>query len=146
MNFVTTLTSWLEPYHNHTRPPPAAVLAEATKHNNPKLLRGTEFPPQNGNGTNGHAKKVEEAPPITDAPEGVPKFFDGKCPRSVHISGRFSRVPLDMSARFESLVKNGRLPSEILHAVTLTQEVVAVYVLIYNSTNKRNLRHFCCST
>lgn len=84
MNYVTTLTGWLEPYHNHTRPPPAAVLAEATKHNNPKAIKGAEHSPQNGNGTNGHAKKAEEAPPITGAPEGLSKFFDGKRLGSVH--------------------------------------------------------------
>ena len=135
INFVTTLTSWLEPYHNHTRPLPAAVLAEATKHSNSKSLRGTELPPQNGNGTNGHAKKAEEAPPITDPPEGVSKFFDGEWPRFILLVG-FHALPSDMNARFKSLVENGRLPSEILHAVTLTQEVDTVYILIHDSTDE----------
>lgn len=81
MNYATALADWLEPYHDHARPPPSVVLAEAAKLAEQKTghpLKGVEIPPKNGNGNaNGSAKKDEEAPPITEAPELVVRFFDG---------------------------------------------------------------------
>lgn len=75
--YADALTEWLEPYHDHVRPPPAVVLAEAAKQTELKTghpLKGVEIPLQNGN-FNG--KKDEEAPPIKEAPELVSKFFEG---------------------------------------------------------------------
>lgn len=81
VNYATALADWLEPYHDHARPPPSVVLAEAAKLAEQKTghpLKGVEIPPKNGNGNaNGSAKKDEEAPPITEAPELVVRFFDG---------------------------------------------------------------------
>lgn len=77
LEFATALTEWLAPYHDFTRPPPSAVLAEAvelTKLRTGQALRGIEIPP-NGNG---NAKKDEDCPPIRDAPEIVTKYFDGE--------------------------------------------------------------------
>jgi N-terminal acetyltransferase B complex non-catalytic subunit len=83
-NYVTALADWLEPYHNYTRPSPAAVLAEAVKQNSTKSsTKGVQPNPQNGPTTNGHTKKEMEAPPVKDAPETVPKFFDG----IIHLTG-----------------------------------------------------------
>jgi N-terminal acetyltransferase B complex non-catalytic subunit len=80
-NYASALADWLEPYHDHARPPPAVVLAEASKMAEAKTgypLKGVEVP-KNGNTTptNGSAKKDEEAPPVVDAPELVGQFFDG---------------------------------------------------------------------
>ncbi len=31
VNYADSMAEWLEPYHDHTRPPPHVVLAEASK-------------------------------------------------------------------------------------------------------------------
>jgi N-terminal acetyltransferase B complex non-catalytic subunit len=93
VNYAKSLADWLEPYHDHARPPPAVVLAEAAKLAELKTghpLKGVEIPPRNGNGNpNGFTKKDEEAPPVTDAPAAVTGYFDGKsivkcCPLYEH--------------------------------------------------------------
>jgi N-terminal acetyltransferase B complex non-catalytic subunit len=76
-DYIAALANWLEPYHNHIRPSPAAVLAEATKGLSSKVQKAAEVRLQNGPATNGHTKKDEEAPPVKEAPEAVSKFFDG---------------------------------------------------------------------
>jgi N-terminal acetyltransferase B complex non-catalytic subunit len=78
-NYATALAEWLEPYHDHARPPPATVLAEAMKHSEQKTgkpLKGIELPLENSN-TNGDSKKDEEAPSVTPPPAVVTCFFDG---------------------------------------------------------------------
>ncbi|KAJ6630878.1 actin cytoskeleton organization protein [Mycena sp. CBHHK59/15] len=114
INYANALADWLEPYHDHARPPPAVVLAEAAKLAELKTghpLKGVEIPPKNGNGTaNGSAKKEEEAPPVTDAPTLVLKYFD------------------DMKTRFEE-VKAVPSPSLALHVATLMQEAFLVFVI-----------------
>jgi N-terminal acetyltransferase B complex non-catalytic subunit len=81
VNYANALADWLEPYHDHARPPPSVVLAEAAKLAESKTghpLKGVEIPPKSGNGTpNGSTKKDEEAPPINEAPEIVVRYFDG---------------------------------------------------------------------
>ena len=77
-NYVTALADWLEPYHNHTRPPPAAVLAEAVRHTDIKSSsKNVQINTLNGSPGNGHTKKEVEVPPVKEAPEIVSKFFDG---------------------------------------------------------------------
>lgn len=111
LEFATALTEWLAPYHDFTRPPPSAVLAEAaeqTKLRTGHALKGVELPP-NGSGTNGNAKKDEDCPPIQDAPEAVTNYFD------------------NMAARFDEVINGGFLPYEVLHVVTLTQEAFILF-------------------
>lgn len=77
MDYGSALAEWLEPYHDHARPPPAVVLAEAAKQTEIKTghpLKGVRLP-QNGTSTNGNGKK-EEAPPVKEPPELVSQFFD----------------------------------------------------------------------
>ncbi|KAJ7235444.1 actin cytoskeleton organization protein [Mycena haematopus] len=110
VNYATALADWLEPYHDHARPPPSVVLAEAAKLAEQKTghpLKGVEIPLKNGNGS---AKKEEEAPPITDAPELVVRFFD------------------DMKTRFEA-VKDASSPSVALHVASLMQEAFLLLVV-----------------
>jgi len=76
-DYAMAVAGWLEPYHNHIRPSPAAVLSGAKQNHGPKALKAAELPTQNGSGTNGHTKRDEEAPPIKEAPELVSQFFDG---------------------------------------------------------------------
>ena len=77
MRFADALANWLEPHHDHVRPPPAFVLAEAAKQTELKTgrpLKGLEIPPP----TNGNPwKKDEEAPPVEEPPALLTSFFDG---------------------------------------------------------------------
>ncbi|KAH7922099.1 hypothetical protein BV22DRAFT_1037860 [Leucogyrophana mollusca] len=114
LDWATALGDWLEPYHDHTRPPPAAVLAEASKQSELKTglpLRGIDVKPLNGEASNGHPKKDEEAPPVKEAPELVSKYFES------------------MGARFKELLDGKALPSELLHVATITQEAFILFAV-----------------
>lgn len=109
-DYAMALSDWLAPYHDYIRPPPSAVLAEAAKQTELKTgfpLKGVELP-KNGSATNGHAKKDkdEEPPAVSAPPDSLSKYFD------------------DMSLRFKEALESDRLPSELLHLVTLTQEAL----------------------
>lgn len=75
--FADALANWLEPYHNHARPPPAVVLAEAIKKEGKlgQAAKAIKTPAENGTSTNGH-KRDEEAPPIVAPPESLVAYFD----------------------------------------------------------------------
>ncbi|OAX41971.1 hypothetical protein K503DRAFT_427433 [Rhizopogon vinicolor AM-OR11-026] len=113
VEWATVLGDWLEPYHNHTRPPPAVVLAEANKQNELRTglpLRGVDLKALNGDANaNGHAKKDEEAPPVKEPPQLVAQFFE------------------HMHARFVQLQQSQSLPSDLLHVATLTQEAFLLF-------------------
>jgi len=72
--FVSAIAEWLEPFHDHIRPSPATVLADAMKQNELKTgkpLRGIEIPAENG------STEQKEPPQVTSPPETVTTFFDG---------------------------------------------------------------------
>jgi len=72
--FATAIAEWLEPFHNHIRPSPATVLADAMKQSELKTgkpLRGIEIPAEDGS----HDQK--EPPQVTSPPGLVTTFFDG---------------------------------------------------------------------
>ncbi|KAJ7111542.1 actin cytoskeleton organization protein [Mycena crocata] len=114
VKYANALADWLEPYHDHARPHPSVVLAEAAKLAEAKTghpLKGVEMTPKNGNGSaNGSMKKDEETPPITDAPEIVLRYFDG------------------MKTRFED-VRDASSPALALHVATLMQEAFLIFVV-----------------
>lgn len=106
-DWATALGDWLEPHHNHVRPPPAVVLAEASKQTELKTgfpLRGVDQ--VHIGDANGHPKKDEEAPPIKEAPGLLAAFFD------------------TMLSRFNHLLGSKCSISELLHIATITQEVI----------------------
>ncbi|KAL4067946.1 N-acetyltransferase B complex non catalytic subunit-domain-containing protein [Scleroderma yunnanense] len=110
MEWATALGDWLEPHHNHTRPPPHVVLAEAAKQTELKTglpLRGVDLKALNV--PNGVSKKDEETPTIKEVPELVVRFFD------------------DMNSRFKLLLLSKGSSSQLLHVATITQEA---YVLL----------------
>ena len=84
---MTALCDWLSPYHDHTRPPPETVLAEATKaqelqRNGKGAAAASKGARASPNGspsppTNGQRKINEEPPPVKEAPEIVLGHFDG---------------------------------------------------------------------
>lgn len=108
MNYADTLADWLEAYHDHARPPPAVVLAEASRVTEQKTgrpLKGIEIPPpQNGSNGNGNARKDEDAPPVRDPPVFLGDFFN------------------EMKAHFEQAKKLAS-PAEAIHVASLIQEV-----------------------
>ncbi|GBE82163.1 hypothetical protein SCP_0405430 [Sparassis crispa] len=113
LEFAAVLGDWLAPYHDYIRPPPSAVLAEAAKQTELKTghpLKGVELPPK-GDAANGHTKKEEDPPAATEPPELVTKFFD------------------DMAARFREVIEGKRLPYEVLHVATLTQEALILLTI-----------------
>jgi N-terminal acetyltransferase B complex non-catalytic subunit len=78
---ATLLADWLEPYHDHVRPPPSAVLAEATKQG--ELKPGHPLKKADGP-ANGHAQstavevkeKEKELPVVVEPPAEIDQFFD----------------------------------------------------------------------
>ncbi|KAI0065400.1 TPR-like protein [Artomyces pyxidatus] len=105
-NYATDLADWLAPYHDHTRPPPSVVLAEATKQAELKTghpLKGLEVPVDSGNG---HAKKAEDAPLVKEAPASLVTFFT------------------HMQSRFKALLESNSPSPELLHVASITQEAL----------------------
>lgn len=100
-HYVIDLTNWLDPFHNFLRP-----RGEAAK-----------LPPKNGNSSNdgtpanGHGRKPEDAPQITEPPESILSYF-----KNVH-------------AKFLSAVKASRPVYEILHIATLAQEALLLFFI-----------------
>ncbi|OCB92030.1 actin cytoskeleton organization protein [Sanghuangporus baumii] len=124
-DYVSGLCDWLSPYHDHARPPPETVLAEATKaqelQRNGKAAvasnsaskgahaspNGSPSPPTNGQ------KKVSEEPlPVKEAPEIVVGHFDA------------------LAARFKEVTAVKHLPWEALHVATLAQEAALLLALL----------------
>ena len=118
--FTSTIAEWLEPFHDHVRPPPATVLADAMKQNELKTgkpLRGIELPV--GNDSN----EQKEPPQVTPAPETVTTFFDGAAINSSLSIGCLTPL-LDMQARLTAALEDDLLPPELLQIVALTQEAL----------------------
>ncbi|KAG8217714.1 N-acetyltransferase B complex non catalytic subunit-domain-containing protein [Butyriboletus roseoflavus] len=113
LDWATALGDWLEPHHNYVRPPPAVVLAEASRQTELKTgfpLRGVDLQAPNGD-ANAHPKKDEEAPPIKEAPSILTVFFD------------------TMLSRFRHLLESKCVPSELLHVATITQEAFILFTI-----------------
>ncbi|KAL0946591.1 hypothetical protein HGRIS_012792 [Hohenbuehelia grisea] len=107
LKYADDLADWLECYHDHIRPHPSVVLAEAAKQTELKTghpLKGIELALQENGGANGngHNKKDEEPPAAKEPPEGVVQFFDS-------IKSRFAAA-------------QNSSPVEALHVATLAQE------------------------
>lgn len=74
LEFASAIAEWLEPFHDHVRPSPANVLADAMKQNELKTgkpLRGIELLVEND------SNEQREPPQVTPPPELVTTFFDG---------------------------------------------------------------------
>ena len=123
-DYATALSEWLTPYHDYARPPPSAVLAEAAKLTEQKTgqsLKGLELPPDAG--TNGHAKKDEEPPAVVEPPAAISQHFDGKTQPKLCWSYLLNCCVTDLLQRSKDLLAAKALPFELLHVVTLAQEV-----------------------
>ncbi|KAI0082628.1 actin cytoskeleton organization protein [Panus rudis PR-1116 ss-1] len=113
--YASALSGWLAPYHDHVRPPPAALLAEAAKANDLKpghpLKNLAAAQAANGSTTNGQSKKDDEPPAIKEPPELISKVFD------------------ELKARFDAEMNGQKLPSELLHIASITQEAFLFFAL-----------------
>lgn len=109
-DFSDALSEWMKPYHDHARPPPAVVLAEAAKQaalKGGQPLKGIDLAPA----TNGSAKKdPAEAPAVKDAPESLNVFFDD--------------IKVKLAETFP-----GRKRAEALHIAGLAQEALLFIVI-----------------
>lgn len=124
-DYASALSEWLTPYHDYARPPPSVVLAEAAKMTEQKTghpLRGLEISPEML--ANGNAKKDEEPPAVVEPPVAISGYFDGGCivKNIVQCPHQCART-VEMSKRFKEVFEGKALPHELLHVVTLTQEV-----------------------
>lgn len=103
------------------------MLAEAAKQSELKTghpLKGVEIPPTPPNGSaNGHHKKDEEAPAITEPPEIVVNYFNSK--QIWPATFTCSRYFLAMRARFAEAQQSSVV--DALHVATLTQEVILMF-------------------
>ncbi|KAG9318673.1 N-acetyltransferase B complex non catalytic subunit-domain-containing protein [Chiua virens] len=115
LDWATALGDWLEPHHDYVRPPPAVVLAEASRQTELKTgfpLRGVRDQVHDGDANaNGNHKKEEEAPPIKEAPGLLTTFFDG------------------VLSRFRTLLESKCSVSELLHTATITQEAFILFTI-----------------
>ena len=64
-HYVTDLTNWLDPFHNFLRP-----RGEATK-----LSPKNGHPLNDGASTDGHGKKTDDVPQISEPPESILSYF-----------------------------------------------------------------------
>ena len=110
-HYVIDLTNWLDPFHNFLRP-----RGEAAKP-----------PPKNGNSSNdrtpanGHGRKPDDAPQITEPPDTILSYFKGEQLRILLMLSK-STFLVDAHAKLLSAVKASRPIYEILHIATLAQE------------------------
>ncbi|KAF9484719.1 hypothetical protein BDN70DRAFT_825243 [Pholiota conissans] len=108
IDYANALADWLEPYHDHARPPPSVVLAEAAKQTEMKTghpLKGVDI----SNGVE-HHKKDEEPPAVQNPPQLVVDYFDA------------------VKQRFEE-AQSKSSPSELLHVATLAQEAYLLFII-----------------
>jgi N-terminal acetyltransferase B complex non-catalytic subunit len=102
VDYATTFSDWLEPYHDHARPPASSLLADSSKAGESK----GGHPPKKVGGpvsANGHPKKGvddvkrtgddskerekdkdREAPVMKEAPQALIKFFEGSLSDSLY--------------------------------------------------------------
>jgi N-terminal acetyltransferase B complex non-catalytic subunit len=138
VDYSTAFADWLEPYHDHARPPTSPPLTDASK---PGDSKGGHPPKKVGGpvNTNGHPKKAvddvkktsddskekerdkdREAPVVKEAPEALSKFFEGSLRKC--FTTLISDSEADMKVRFHEATAS-KLPSEVLHIAALMQEV-----------------------
>ncbi|KAI0256800.1 actin cytoskeleton organization protein [Lactifluus subvellereus] len=102
--YATDLTNWLNPFHNFLRP--RADTAKQTPNNSPSS--------DGGGSSNGHGRKIDDAPRITEPPDSILLYF-----KNAH-------------AKFTRAIEAARPIYEILHIATLTQEALLLFFICTN--------------
>ncbi|KAI9509646.1 N-acetyltransferase B complex non catalytic subunit-domain-containing protein [Russula earlei] len=98
-HYVVELTKWLDPFHNFLRP-----RVEAAKQP-PKSSNSAN----DGVSENGHGRKPDDTPHITEPPDSILSYFK------------------NARARFTKVVEETRPIYEILHIATLAQEALFLF-------------------
>ncbi|KIY72188.1 actin cytoskeleton organization protein [Cylindrobasidium torrendii FP15055 ss-10] len=109
VHYADALANWLGPHHDHVRPHPSVVLAEAAKLSEAKTgqkFKGIDIPPPPANG---NGKKEEDAPPVTEPPSELLAFFD------------------EMHARFGKL-RDAHAITEALAIAQIMQEAFVLFM------------------
>ncbi|KAI0302144.1 N-acetyltransferase B complex non catalytic subunit-domain-containing protein [Russula brevipes] len=100
-HYASDLTNWLNPFNNFLRP-----RVDAAKQP-PKESKSSS----DGAPSNGHGRKPDDAPQITEPPDSILSFF-----KNAH-------------ARFTRAVEETRPIYEILHIATLAQEALLIFFI-----------------
>jgi len=100
-HYVADLTNWLDPFHNFLRP-----RVEAAKQPSKNSHSSND-----GASSNGHGKKPDDAPQITEPPDTILSYFK------------------NARARFAKAVEEARPIYEILHIASLAQEALLLFVI-----------------
>lgn len=100
-HYVADLTNWLDPFNNFLRP-----RVEAAKQPSKNSHSSTDEA-----SSNGHGKKPDDAPQITEPPDSILSYFK------------------NARARFTKAVEAARPIHEILHVATLAQEALLLFII-----------------
>lgn len=100
-HYVIDLTNWLDPFHNFLRPQGEAAKLQ------PKNANSAS----DGTPANGHGRKPDDAPQITEPPDSILSYF-----KNAH-------------TKFLRDVKASRSIYEILHIASLTQEALLLFFI-----------------
>lgn len=87
-----------------------------------QVLKNIELPSSNGN-ANGSAKKAEDAPPIKEPPAALTELFDSRSLVCLFNRSSAEHFLSGMLAKFKEAVEAKAPAKELLHIVTLTEEV-----------------------
>jgi len=100
-HYVADLTNWLDPFHDFLRP-----RAEATKQSAKNSHSLNDAAPSNG-----HGRKPDDAPQITEPPDSILSYF-----KNAH-------------TKFTRAVEATRPIHEILHIAALAQEALLLFFI-----------------
>lgn len=109
---MTDLTNWLDPFHDFLRP-----RAEATKQS-----AKNSHSPNDAAPSNGHGRKPDDAPQITEPPDSILSYFKSERLQHFVIPPSLD-VSVDAHTKFTGAVEAARPIHEILHIAALAQEV-----------------------
>jgi N-terminal acetyltransferase B complex non-catalytic subunit len=108
VKYVDAMSDWLERYHDHLRPPPAAVLEAANKLNEKK--NGHARPLELRENGLANVKKDEEPPQFQEPPPFVVDFFT------------------EMKDQFDAV--KGKPDAVALHSAILMQEALLLFTVL----------------
>ncbi|KAH9981196.1 actin cytoskeleton organization protein [Lactifluus volemus] len=100
-HYTIDLTNWLDPFHNFLR----------LRGDNAKQTSKTNHSSNGGASSNGHGRKVDDPPRITDPPDSILSYF-----KNAH-------------AKFMRTVEESRPIYEILHIAALAQEALLLFFI-----------------
>jgi hypothetical protein len=110
-HYTIDLTNWLDPFHNFLR----------LRGDNAKQTSKTNHSSNGGASSNGHGRKVDDPPRITDPPDSILSYFKSEWSYLFFFFLQIN-VAADAHAKFMRTVEESRPIYEILHIAALAQE------------------------